>query len=371
MFLKPIRWLLHGVGIAPACTPYDKYFTGAALAAITPTIVYQLMSWKEPSDSTLKNLLKFSMCTYLLTPLVSIIHSYICRESYKSILTDLSSVDDELKTETIRVQKWLVSLITLFLVLASFSGFPYGEVILMTLSRLIFNSAFACPSLQHIIFVAVVHSKFSALNLHLETLSSEVNTTPLQTTSARVTSVFRLHTHLHVVVWDINTYFCLYNLFSVSARLSFVILQMYGYLMDISEGSTHVHVSILVATIGVVALFLIQCLMCHACAEEANRTVMLAHHLLQPETPVHLWEEVGLFSRLALNNKVHFSVGGIFSLDRPFLAKVAMTSLSYLIIAVQLKDVRLSSNVGTNLNGSGYSFTNSTTYENLTTPMTH
>ncbi|KAG8308980.1 hypothetical protein J6590_097004 [Homalodisca vitripennis] len=228
--------------------------------------------------------------------------------------------------------------------------------------------AFTSPLLHYLVFTDLLTSKFSALNIRLENISTDVTTTPLQTISTKINSVFRLHTHLHVVVWDVNAHFCLYNLLSITTRLAVIVLEMYAYLMSISEGDDYRHHDYngFVFMFSEVVFLVTQCLLCHACAKEANRTVMIAHHLLQPETPTRLWEEVGVFSRLTLNNKVSFSVGGIFTLDRPFLTKVAMTSLSYLIIAVQLKDVRLSGSDGPKTNGTGSGVENSTSYSNST-----
>ncbi|KAG8254395.1 hypothetical protein J6590_008842 [Homalodisca vitripennis] len=367
MFYKPLRWLLRGIGIFPVCTPNDKYFAGLALLMIIPAGVHMCLMRNDNFDSTNHNLMYITAVVRVLTPVGIIIHSYLSRESYKSILADLVSVDNELKTDTTRMQKIMCSALGLFFVMKVI-GFNVGYGIIFTsVSKMVVHFMFACPVLQHMVFVNLLASKFSALNIRLEKMGPDVATTPLQTTSARINSVFRLHTHLHVIVWDINSHFCFYNLLSVTTRLTLTVLRMYEYLRAISEGGSNNQVETSIVLLVEIGVFVAQCLLCHACAKEANRTVLLAHHLLQPDTPVQLWEEVGLFSRLALNNYVHFSVGGIFSLNRPLITKVAMTSLSYLIIAVQLKDIRLSGDVGPKHNISATDYGNSTINENFTT----
>ncbi|KAG8300444.1 hypothetical protein J6590_076418 [Homalodisca vitripennis] len=295
-----------------------------------------------------------------------IIHSYSCRKSYRSIITEIASISNELNTNNIRMQRTLFSAFLAIITVEGVVLYFVTGVISETVSRIILQIAFSSPLLHHVAFADLLASKFSALNTRLQSINTDINITPLQTITSRIDSVFRLHTHLHVVVWDVNAHFCFYNLLSVTTRLVLAVMQMYQYLMSISEGKTNVYFLQIVCVALELALFITQCLLCHACAKEANRTVMIAHHLLQPETPIELWEEIGLFSRLSLINKVHFSVGGIFSLDRPLIAKVAMTSLSYLIIAVQLKDTQLSGKVEPNINGNFSGLGNSTIYTNST-----
>ncbi|KAG8260719.1 hypothetical protein J6590_090638 [Homalodisca vitripennis] len=347
--------MLRAVGHFPACNSSDKYFAGLALAMISPAVVDRVLTVFISPDSTINNLARFASITYLLSSVSFILNSYICRESYRSILADLSSVSDELKSESTRTQRILFSAFTAVLIVGAVAyQLKYGAL-LRTVPETIMHLAFTSPLLHYLVFTDLLTSKFSALNKRLENISTDMNTTPLQTISTKINSVFRLQTHLHVVVWDVNAHFCLYNLLSITKRLAITVLEMYAYLMSISEGN----VSWPLDYAGFVFMFsnlvflVTQCLLCHACTKEANRTVVIAHHLLQPETPIRLWEEVGDFSRLTLNNKVSFSVGGIFTLDRPFLTMVAMTSLSYLIIAVQLKDVRLSGSDGPKTNGTG------------------
>ncbi|KAG8251089.1 hypothetical protein J6590_087825 [Homalodisca vitripennis] len=358
--------MLRAVGHFPACNSSDKYFAGLALAMISHAVVDRVLNVVTSPDSTTNNLARFASNTYLLSPVIFILHSYICRESYRSILADLSSVSDELKSESTRTQRILFSAFTAVQVVGAVAfQLEYG-VLSRNVPWTIMHLAFTSPLLHYLVFTDLLTSKFSALNIRLENISTDVTTTPLQTISTQINSVFRLHTHLHVVVWDVNAHFCLYNLLSITTRLAVIVLEMYAYLMSISEGNDYRHHDYngFVFMFSEVVFLVTQCLLCHACAKEANRTVMIAHHLLQPETPTRLWEEVGVFSRLTLNNKVSFSVGGIFNLDRPFLTKVAMTSLSYLIIAVQLKDVRLSGSDGPKTNGTGSGVENSTSYSN-------
>ncbi|KAG8294805.1 hypothetical protein J6590_094417 [Homalodisca vitripennis] len=351
--------MLRAVGHFPACNSSDKYFAGLALAMISPAVVDQVLNVVISPDSTTINLTRLASTTYLLSPVSCILNSYICRERYRSILADLSSVSDELKSEGTRTQRILFSAFTAVLVVGAVTfQLEYG-VPLRTIPWTILHLAFTSPLLHYLVFTDLLTSKFSALNKRLEKISTDVNTTPLQTISTQINSVFRLHTHLHVVVWDVNAHFCLYNLLSITTRLAIIVLEMYAYLM-------HPDYAGFVFMFSDLVFLVTQCLLCHTCAKEANRTVVIAHHLLQPETPIRLWEEVGDFSRLTLNNKVSFSVGGIFTLDCPFLTKVAMTSLSYLIIAVQLKDVRLSWSDGPKTNGTGSGVENSTSYSNST-----
>ncbi|KAG8300062.1 hypothetical protein J6590_085607 [Homalodisca vitripennis] len=340
MFYKPIRFMLRAGGHFPACNSSDKYFAGLALAMISPAVVDRVLNVVISPDSTTHNLERFASTT----------------ESYRSILDDLSSISDELKSEGTLTQRILFSAFTAVQMVGAVAcQWEYG-VLLRNVSAIIMHLTFISPLLHYLVFTDLLTSKFSALNISLEKISTNVNTTPLQTISTQINSVFRLHTHLHVVVWDVNAHFCLYNLLSITTRLAVTVLEMYAYLMSISEGNDYRHPDYagFVFMFSDLLFMVTQCLLCHACAKEANRTAMIAHHLLQPETPTRLWEEVS------------FSVGGIFNLDRPFLTKVAMTSLSYLIIAVQLKDVRLSGSDGPKTNGTGSGVENSTSYSNST-----
>ncbi|XP_046663078.1 uncharacterized protein LOC124355973 [Homalodisca vitripennis] len=279
-------------------------------------------------------------------------------------MADLASTDGELKTETICMQKTTAFALIVVLTMETLS-FHFESELIMTVSRVIVDLAFTCPFLLHMILVDFLTRKFSALNKILEKISTVVDTMPLQSTIAWINSVFRLHTHLHIVVWKVNSYFCFYNLLSVITRIVLTLFNAYKYLEEISKGNPLSKTKMPVIMMFELGLFVTQCLLCHSCTKEANQTVMIAHHLLKPDSPVQIWEDVGLFSRLALNNKVHFSVGGVFFLDRPFITKVALVALSYLIIVVQLKDVRSSSNVGSDLKGTGGG--GNSIYENFTT----
>ncbi|KAG8254427.1 hypothetical protein J6590_091886 [Homalodisca vitripennis] len=369
MFYMPLWWLFRTGGIIPASTPSDLYFTTLALAAVIPADIYLFLIAQISWDSMRNKLFNASLITFVLTPIVFIVHTYLSRESYKRILADLNSVRNELKSETIRKQKIIFSMLIVCMAAISVAFYSECGIVSQTICTMIVHLAFACPLFHHVVFVDLLASMFSTLNVRLEHLDTEMNTTPLHTISARMISVFRLHTHLHVVLRSISKYFCFYNFLKVMTTFVFTISNMYEYLIAILEGKFDVRVGIIAIIMVEAAIFVAQCLLCHACAKEANRTVMLAQQLLQPDTPAQLWEEVGLFSRVALKNKVHFSVGGIFSLDRPLLTKLAMTSLSYLIIAVQLKDARLSSDTGANVNCTGFAIGNSTVYQNLTTSL--
>ncbi|KAG8254426.1 hypothetical protein J6590_091885 [Homalodisca vitripennis] len=361
--VRPLWWLFRTGGIIPASSPSDLYFNALALALIISADLHLFLSVQTSWDSMENKLFNLSLITFVLTPIVFIVHTYLSREPYKRILADLNSVGNELKTETIRKQKIMFSMLIVCMAAISVAFYSECGVVSQTISSTIVHLAFACPLIHHVVFVDLLDSMFSTLNVRLEHLDTEMNTRPLHSISARMKSVFRLHPQLHIVLWKINKYFCFYNFLKVMNTLAFTISHVYEYLKTISEGNFDGRVEILVIMMVEVAIFVHLCLVCHACAKEANRTVLLAHHLLHPDTPAQLWEEVGLFSRLALNNKVHFSVGGIFSLDRPLLTKLAMTYLSYLIIAVQLKDVRLSGDTGASTNGTGFTIGNSTVFK--------
>ncbi|KAG8300440.1 hypothetical protein J6590_076411 [Homalodisca vitripennis] len=350
MFYKPLRLLFQGGGHFPSCTSSDKYVTGLVMTVLIPSIVNEFLMKNSNMDSVINNLWNLATLTYLLAAVSFVFHSYTCRKSYRSIITEIASISNELNSENIRIQRILFSAFLTIIIVEGVAFYMETGVTYETASRIIFQIEFSSPLLHHVVFADLLASKFSVLNTRLQSMNTDINISPLHTITSRMDSVFRLHTHLHVVVWDVNAHFCFYNLLSVTTRL-------------VLAKVTPTCPSYKNVVIGLeLALLITQCLLCHACAKEANRTVMIAHHLLQPDTPVELWEEIGLFSRLSLINKVHFSVGGIFSLDRPLITKAAMTSLSYLIIAVQLKDARLSGEVGPNLNGNFSRLGNSTIY---------
>ncbi|KAG8254993.1 hypothetical protein J6590_031939 [Homalodisca vitripennis] len=352
MFYKPLKYLMRGLGHLPACTSSDKYFCGLALVLMTPAAIHIARIGSKLSESMENSLYLLSLICYILASVGFIFYSYVSRESYKKILNDMTIVNSELNTETIWRQTMMIT--TLFLVLMTkFAvGFSFQLETTVAISNIVLDLAFTCPLLHHVVLVDLLASKFSALNRRLENLATDVDTKSLHIVSAKINSVFRLHTQLHVLVWDINSYFCLYNLLSVTTRISFTVFNMYVFLKSISEGGPFPNLSVLIFMLVDVAMFVAQCEFCYACAKEANRTALIAHQLLQPETSVQIWEEVALFSRLSLKH-VHFSVGGVFFLDRPLITKVAMTALSYLIIAVQLKDVKPSADVGAIYNGTG------------------
>ncbi|XP_046685223.1 putative gustatory receptor 28b [Homalodisca vitripennis] len=165
---------------------------------------------------------------------------------------------------------------------------------------------------QMMVLVDIIHYRFSALNAQLSDISMEYNNMPLHDVMSRLDSVFRLHNPSYTSSSGIST---------------------------LTTNLVLVYVPSWIPCIWELITLLVQICVCHACAREANRSALLAHHILRPDTPIQLWEQVSLFSRLTLHLKVRFSVGGIFTLDRSLISKLSVTALSYLIIAVQLKEV--------------------------------
>ncbi|KAG8334650.1 hypothetical protein J6590_085702 [Homalodisca vitripennis] len=145
---------------------------------------------------------------------------------------------------------------------------------------------------QLLVLVDLIHSRFSALNSQLSDLSIDYDDMSLDDIISRLDFVFQLYKQLHVSLLSCS-------LLTIIAKIC----------------------------------------VCHACAQEANRSALLAHQILRSDNPIQLWELVGLFSRLTLNLKVRFSVGGIFTLDRSLISTVGVIALSYLIIAIQLRGV--------------------------------
>ncbi|KAG8335547.1 gustatory receptor [Homalodisca vitripennis] len=341
MIYKPLQWLFRIIGIAPCNSATDKYFIVLPVLASASFWVYEHFH-RMHREGMIDTILWINMAAYWVAPLVFIIYNHCNRQVYTDILRNLAAADSELGAQhDFRLQK------IVFILFVAFCCIKFVVGVVMTLRwnsfvqvRMLASILVLVPQLQHTVLVILLRHQFSALNSLISDITADVDNTPQHTVSSRLDFVFRLHTHLHVVVWDVNTHFCIYNLLSVLARLFYVLLRMYEYLLILSGGiSPWNPLRLSVATLNTIS-FIVQCLLCHAGAREANRTALLCHRLLRPDTPVQLWEQVGVFSRLSLHNKVRFSVGGIFSLDRPFIAKMSVTALSYLIITIQLKDVQ-------------------------------
>ncbi|XP_054272761.1 uncharacterized protein LOC128993033 [Macrosteles quadrilineatus] len=278
-------------------------------------------------------------------------------EEFRSILHDLNLVDDQLremgaliqspnltKTMAVIILSQLFALLKSLTLLADMLA-DYPNMITMFV---IINAAWN----QHLTFAQLIHSRFSALNDQLTRIAASADQTLLQIVETRLDSVFRIHSTLHVIVSNVNSHFCVFNLFYVTFCFFEVVFYSYKTLDQMINDKAVVDMELKVIVYLSVNL-VCQIVTCHLCANEANRTAEIAHHILHRDSPYSLWEKIGNYSRLTIDNPVKFTVGGIFTFNMELLTKIAAMSFSYLVIIFQLKDVDLFVPMSTSVNATG------------------
>ncbi|KAG8329039.1 gustatory receptor, partial [Homalodisca vitripennis] len=342
MLYTPLRWVYRIFGIAPSDSPSDKYFTAIGMILFLGTTLKTTSNLPIIDDLSEYYVRQTAIVSFYIAPTAFLVCNFCWRISYNNILHDLEVIGEELSTqEKLRNQKILFFIffwMTTFL--AIITNLLTGKFLIFGCLWIINYTIFILPMTQMMVLVDIIHYRFSVLNAQLSDISMEYNNMPLHDVMSKLDSVFRLHTQLHIVVFDINAHYCLYNLFTIIAKVGTAVYKMHQYLRTLSGHRTWFwYVPSWIPCIWELITLLVQICVCHACAQEANRSALLAHHILRPDTPIQLWEQISLFSRLTLHHKVRFSVGGIFTLDRSLISKLSVTALSYLIIAVQLKEV--------------------------------
>ncbi|XP_054272760.1 uncharacterized protein LOC128993032 [Macrosteles quadrilineatus] len=265
-------------------------------------------------------------------------------EDFRSILHDLNLVDDQLremgaliqspnltKTMAVIVLSQLCALLKSLTLIYMLIG--YTNMIAL---YLVFNAAWN----QHLTFVQLIHSRFSALNDQLIRIAASADQTLLQIVETRLDSVFRIHSTLHVIVSNVNSHFCVFNLFYVTSLFFNLVFFCYDTFDMMIKEKSLIDYKIYI-TLCLLVNLVCQIVTCHLCANEANRTAEIAHHILHRDSPYSLWEKIGNYSRLTIDNPVKFTVGGIFTFNMELLTKIAAMTFSYLVIVFQLKDIDL------------------------------
>lgn len=348
MFYKPLVWLFRYTGVAPLGTRWDKYISIAALFVnITMCVLTILTLYTELHSIVYTTRVACYVASYL-GYLSLIFHNFIYRRSYQMILNDLRIGDEELRrmdaspSPTVIQQRMILCTCVCFYLSSALCNLVEG----VPISRFFLRETASYVTLnigliQHLVLVSQLHSLFSSLNVRLEQFSSTADDTPVNVMSTQLESIFRIHTHLHKTVADVNGHYFIYNLMLVVTKVILFVSYLYNFLLSVSDEDIVIPHGRTLKFLTHILFFIIQCVFCHACAKEANRTVLLAHYILQPHTPHRLWKEVSFFSGLCIGNKVHFTVGEIFNLDRPLITKAAVLAFTYLVVAVQLQDVQL------------------------------
>lgn len=347
MMFQPLQWFLRLCGIAPLNNEDDHYFSLAALATTSCLAVHTFLKVEEWPDSMHESLLVGSVAIMYTGAIVHILYNLCSKQNYQELMHDLENADDELcqvdaiPHRQIRKQQIIMAILIIINAGHELADLHSGRPLYILAEDVVTGILLEAGLVQHLVLVDQIHAEFTALNGYLKRVASKVTETPVAVVSTQLETVFRVHSALHLLVADLNTHSFFYNLTKVATSMIFCVFFMYDYLTSISDVNAHLNHRRFIIFIMELAGFLAQTMMCHACAKEANKTVVMAHHILNKDTPFRLWQEIGFFSVLCVDNKVYFTVGGVFTLDRVLITKASVTALSYLIIAVQLKDVQL------------------------------
>lgn len=370
LIIKFLSLLFRCVGIAPSESPTDKFIYLAMIGGLASQYHFHMGTVTRRDEDSLA-LVLFTVGSWcgFLGIFFFLTYNLFYQESYQTILRDLEDTEDELRVicasprPTLIMQIFLSSFISFKLLLVVAVGVFTKSSIFFIISDLLINTINTCAMVQHMVLVSILHSMFSALNDQLKRLSAAADDTPVDVMSFQLESVFRIHTSLHLTVFYVNRHFSIFNLITTSIRLFFTILFMYLCMNTIAQGKEQINVTgFIIFIFEIVFWFVMQCVICHACAKDANYTVLLAHYLLQSHTPHRLWKEVGDFSSLYIDNKVKFEVAGVFILNRPLITKFSVLALSYLIVALQLKDAHVFGDDNNTLPA----FSNETDFDNAT-----
>ncbi|KAG8334648.1 hypothetical protein J6590_085700 [Homalodisca vitripennis] len=341
MLIAPLKWVYRISGIAPSGSTSDKYFTALALLLSVGANLVTVQVSPSNDDIVENSIWLMLFAFYSAAPVCFLISNLCWKRSFNDILLELRVRGEDLSViENFRMQKIVIlACLSIGIPLLCFTLFP-GELMIFSSLWIISYVVYVLPMTQMVVLVDLIHNRFLALNSQLTDLNMEYDNKPLHAVKSRLDSVFQLHTQLHILVWKINAHFCLYNFLSTISKVGTAVYKMHEYLRTLSGHTTWFwNVLFWIPTIWEFNAFILQICVCHACAQEANRSAMLAHRVLRPDTAIQLWELVGLFSRLTLHHKVRFSVGRVFTLDRSLISKMGVTALSYLIIVVQLRSV--------------------------------
>lgn len=347
MMFQPLQWVLRLCGIAPLNNDEDHYFSLAALAATSCLAVHTVLKVDKWPDSMHESLLVASVAIMYTGAIVYILYNLCSKQNYQELLHDLEHADFELcqvdavPQRQTRKQQIIMAIFIAINAAHELADLTSGRQVYLLAEDFFSGILMEAGLTQHLVLVDQIHAEFTALNSYLKRVASQAAETPVAVVSTQLETVFRVHSALHLLVADLNTHSFFYNLTKVATAMIFCVFFMYDYLKSISDESSHLNHRMFVIFIMELAGFLAQTMMCHACAKEANKTVVMAHQILNKDTPFRLWQEIGFFSLLCVDNKVYFTVGGVFTLDRVLITKASVTALSYLIIAVQLKDVQL------------------------------
>lgn len=355
MVFKLLDWMFRGLGMNPKNNRWDKYFTVLSIGLACVLVLPLLCNLHNMFNSVFEFLIFIYISCSITSFFGFVCMSYLYRHQYPSILKGLMRVENELlKMGAEPSPRSKTDLVAFFSFTSWYCAICIMNLLKMAsikkLSRSLFSILSNLPMTHYLMIVNDTGVKFTSLNNYLTQVSTTSHYKLSSTLSTQLEDIFHVHTALHERVSEINTYYFCLNLLSFISNMSAIVFSLYAYLQYI-DGKDIYELDIMIITlISHAALFVTQAMVCHACAKQANGTVFLAHRVLHADSPLHLWEYIGDFSRLSLDNKVAFSVGGLFNLDRPLITKAVAAGLSYLIVAVQLQNVQLFDNSDKNNN---------------------
>lgn len=354
MVFKLLDWMFRGLGMNPKNNRWDKYFTVLSVGLSCVLVLPLLCNLPNMFNSVFGFLIFIYISCSITSFFGFVVMSYLYRHQYRSIRKGLMRVGNELLKMGAGPSPRSKADLVAFLSLTSW----YCAICIMNLlkmasikkwTRSLFSILSNLPMMHYLMIVNDIGVKFTSLNDYLTQVSTTSHYKLSSTISTQLEDIFHVHTALHERVSEINTYYFFLNLLSFISNMSAIVFSLYGYLQYI-DGKDIFELDMIITLIIHATLFITQAMVCHACSKQANSTVFLAHRVLHADSPLHLWEYIGDFSRLSLDNKVAFSVGGLFNLDRPLITKAVAASLSYLIVAVQLQNVQLFDNSDKNNN---------------------
>jgi hypothetical protein len=353
MQIKPTSFFFRICGIAPT-RDYSRF-----LYCIAPQLlIYSALTYISLTSLPIPLFIRVSWFPICVGSLQLLLMCNLLPDGFLSILDEVKAVDEQLEHMGVNIEPQRLSkTIATAFVLLIFRMIHYfldSRKIQTYLNLIVVNAAW----IQHLVFAQMIHKRYSALNAHLARIAATADKTLVKIVETRLDSVFRVHSHLHVIISDISSHYCIYNLaamvtrFFLTTHFTYCCLQVLtgGEVFDILNNSGSVVFHLL--------MIICQAVECDLCSKEANRTPLIAHRMLTEHSSLSLWKMVSRFSRLNLDNKVEFSVGGVFSFNMKLLTKMSVMVFSYLAIALQLKDVKLfeplPSNATTSVNSTVY-----------------
>lgn len=196
---------------------------------------------------------------------------------------------------------------------------------------------FLTPQLYHLVLARTFSELFSAVNNKITEIKARTNEMTVQAAVCQLENAFHLYNDLQEIVQRTNSYFCLYVLAVQASRVFYFSCVMYDIFVNIRYHEPLNIINVTFILLNIIAL-LAQAIVCEACCQNAHQTVLLAHEMVSCDTPDPIIETISQFSLATITNRVHLTVGGVFSMDMTLVTKMFSLSVTYLVIALQLSN---------------------------------